>query len=678
MLYEQEKEFSVTEAMQNIQEVNNDKSKHFKDSTMELPHYYLTHLKDWEKRFWLFGQIRSLENEYRLDHFAFDFDEFCQFVNSMDLDFSAIKEDGTSHFDFSLYYDYRLIAKSHEISWKKRKSWEYLMDIPYEAFGSAQTFLETVVGQKEFPSLRDTVDQDLAKEKKIYTQENYERLMPDIEKMAKTKDYRFIHYCHDFIPEEDRDAFKALSDWVDQRDPHYFDDSIHEKGILVRSQVRIMETLYPKIHEFSLSDLNNSSKMYEYFNQNGITSSLFQRQLFHYCQDLYWERIEEIYADELEKLMQIYKQGINPLFSDSLVYPYECYLDILECAKKSMPKDIDKIEKVKTWFENSKKQKDEADVATTAMKDQLKSTKLSLMILSIFIHQYTSFYTMKEFYQYCSEQLNVSTDYVQKTFSAFLNDENEMNSELGVTVRTIKMFMEDRKDQKLSEMQQNRHQKRIQATLDKFGDEAVLMMRQFVNAEEDTITKFCTTFKVDRKEFEFLRKVCRKVDGETTELVDQKAAFAMKKFLAFMLKTVDEVSKEMQACMVENRPYDLLRHYEKYGYSPNFIQQLAKNLSNHQAARIIDQYMAKNPESFHFLRPNEIETMKRSSTGFYPSNLFLNGQVVKYKNNELIKALQFLDEKNIPVTKGTLFGVLNRLKAEVKEPVYQKRIKPKI
>ena len=39
MLYEQEKEFSVTEAMQNIQEVNNDKSKHFKDSTMELPHY---------------------------------------------------------------------------------------------------------------------------------------------------------------------------------------------------------------------------------------------------------------------------------------------------------------------------------------------------------------------------------------------------------------------------------------------------------------------------------------------------------------------------------------------------------------------------------------------------------------------------------------------------------------
>ena len=562
----------------------------------------------------------------------------------------------------------------------KRKHLEYLMDIPYAAFGVAQTFLETVVGKKEFPTLRDTVDQDLAKEKKIYTKENYERLMPDIEKMANTKDYRFIHYCHDFIPEEDHEAFKALSDWVDKRDPHYFDKSIHEKGILARSQVRIMETLYPKIHEFSLSDLNNSSKMYEYFNQNGITSTLFQRQLFYYCQDLYWERIEEICTDELEKLMQISNQGINPFFSDLLVYPYDCYLDILEYAKKSMPNGVQaqEIGKIKTWFENCKNQKDQADEAITVVDKQLKSTKLNLMILSIFIHQYASFSTMKEFYQYCSEQLNVSNTFVQKTFSAFLNDENEKDSELGITVRTIKMFMEERKNQQIAERQQERHQKRIQATLDEFGGNAILMMRQFVNAEEETINKFCTTFKVDRKEFEFLRKVCQKVDEETTVLVNQKASLAAKKFLAFMLKTVDEVSNEMQACMVENRPYDLLNHYEKYGYPPYFIQQLAKSLSNSQAARIIDQYMTKNQESFRMLRPNEIKAMERSSGGFYPSNLFLNGQVVKYKSNELEKALQFLKEKEIPVTKGTLFGVLNRLKKDAKEPVYQKRIKPKI
>ena len=680
MLYEQKKEFSVKEAMQNIQEVNNSEYKHFKDYALGLPYYCLTHLKGNEQRVWLFDQIKSLESEYRLNHFAFDFDEFCQFVNSTGLDFSPVKEDGTSNFDFFLYYDYRLIAKSHEINWMKRKHLEYLMDIPYGAFGVAQTFLETVVGKKEFPNLKEIVDQDLAWEKKIYTKENYERLMPDIEKMAKTKDYRFIHYCHDFIPEEDHEAFKALSDWVDQRDPHYFDQSIHEKGILARSQDRVAETLYPLIEQLPLSDLNNYSKMAEFFRQHGITSSSFQHWLFRHCQNLYLERIEETYTDALESLVSVYKQGINPFLSDSLVYSYECYLDILEYAKKSMPNDVQtqEIGKIKTWFENCKNQKDQADEAITVVDKQLKSTKVNLMILSIFLHQYASFSTMKEFYQYCSEQLNVSNTYVQKTFSAFLNDENEKSSELGITVRTIKMFMEERKNQQIAERQQERHQKRIQATLDEFGGNAILMMRQFVNAEEETINKFCTTFKVDRKEFEFLRKVCQKVDEETTVLVNQKASLAAKKFLAFMLKTVDEVSNEMQACMVESRPYDLLSHYEKYGYSPYFIQQLAKSLSKPKAARIIDQYMTKNQESFRMLRTNEIKAMERSSGGFYPSNLFLNGQVVKYKSNELEKALQFLKEKEIPVTKGTLFGVLNRLKKDVKEPVYQKRIKPKI
>ena len=51
---------------------------------------------------------------------------------------------------------------------------------------------------------------------------------------------------------------------------------------------------------------------------------------------------------------------------------------------------------------------------------------------------------------------------------------------------------------------------------------------------------------------------------------------------------------------------------------------------------------------------------------------------IEVSADELEKALQFLKEKEIPVTKGTFFGVLNRLKKDVKEPVYQKRIKPKI
>lgn len=671
-------EFSSEEAIQKIQEVNNDKNKYFKDYVMGLPQYYLTHLKEKEKRVWLFEQIKALENKYRLDHFEFNFDEFCQFVNSTGLDFSAVKEDGTSDFDFSLYYDYRLIAKSQEIRWKKRKSWEYLRDIPNEAFGLAQTLLETEIGQKEFPTLKDIVDQELSRENKIYTKETYERLMPNIEQMAKTKDYRFIHYCYEFIPEEDHEAFKALTDWVDRRDPHYFDESIHEKGVLFRSQDRIAEKLYSQIYEFPLSDLNNSQKMYDYFKQKGVTTFPFQSELFHYSQDLYWERIEDIYTSELENLFQLAKQGKNPFLSNSLVHSYECYLDILEHAKKRMPKEVEKIEKIKTWFENSKKEKEEFDEATTTMKNQLKDTKLTLMILSTFIHQYTTFSTMKEFYQYCSEQLNLTYNYVQKAFLTFIKNESEMNSELGDAIRAGKKVMEDKRTQKISEFHRERHQKENQATLNKYGDDSILMMRQFVNAEESTINKFCTTFKIDRKEFDFLRKICQKVDSETTELVDQKATLAMQKFLAFMHKTIDEVAQEMLTCKEENKPYDLLKHYETYGYGPNFICRMASKLSKPKQANIIDHYISNNPEVFRVLRPNELNVMMRNSAGFYPGSLFLNGQVVKFKNTELKEAIQTLEEKKIPVSKGTLFGSLNALKKEVKEPVYQKRIRPKI
>ena len=99
MLNGQEKEFSVAEAIQNIQEVNSDKYKHFKDYALGLPRYCLTHLKDSEKRVWLFEQIKALENKYRLDHFEFNFDCDGEFVIVNDeLDAYTYREEFTDNY----------------------------------------------------------------------------------------------------------------------------------------------------------------------------------------------------------------------------------------------------------------------------------------------------------------------------------------------------------------------------------------------------------------------------------------------------------------------------------------------------------------------------------------------------------------------------------------------------
>ena len=51
-------------------------------------------------------------------------------------------------------------------------------------------------------------------------------------------------------------------------------------------------------------------------------------------------------------------------------------------------------------------------------------------------------------------------------------------------------------------------------------------MSQFVEAYEDTITKFGSHTDIERNEFDFLRKLCRQVDVEISELVDQKTRLA--------------------------------------------------------------------------------------------------------------------------------------------------------
>ena len=680
MLYEQEKEFSVTEAMQNIQEVNNDKSKHFKDSTMELPHYYLTHLKDWEKRFWLFGQIRSLENEYRLDHFAFDFDEFCQFVNSTGLDFSPVKEDGTNHFDFSLYYDYRLIAQSREIDWMRERKGEYLRNIPYEAFGSAQTFLETEVGQKEFPSLRDTVDQDLAKEKKIYTQENYERLIGLVEKMRNSRDYTFEHFVKHFIPVEDQEIFASLVKWLRKRDKKYFKDSIDRYLIYVKSDEREKQWVIEHIDEIPSSILKNWGKLDNYlYTYYQIKSQSVRLELVHYGLEEYQRRFNreslEVVKD-LEKKKQNDDdpfEGIENL-QDKLAY----YLECIQCAKKQLPEEQKaELDLIISWLISFKKNKESLLSTVSTMKKELVDTKQALLLISTFLRLADSLTGIQEFYDYAEKRFSISREKQRRLIKKFLQKEND--SELNEVYRLARTKMKELQYAKQRESQKIRFQERKEKLINEFGEKAIAVMSQFVEADEDTITKFCSHTDIERNEFDFLRKLCRQVDVEISELVDQKTRLAAVKFLHNMRRIVCEVSADIVKCNREKVPYDVFKHFETYGYDPSLIAQIAGRLGNlSNEKQIIVNYMAKNKELFKPLSNTEITTMERSSLGLIGGRICLKDQMINFNVNEFQQALNILNEKNIPITKGTLFVSLKQVKNKQNQNGFQKRIRPKI
>ncbi len=680
MLNGQEKEFSVAEAIQNIQEVDNDKSKHFKDSAMESPHYYLTHLKDWEKRFWLFNQIQSLENKYRLDHFAFDFDDFCHFVNSTGLDFSAIKEDGTSNFDFSLYYDYRLIAKSHEIGWMKRRKWEYLMNIPYETFGSAQTFLETEIGQNEFPTLKRTVDQILALEKKIYTKENYERLIGLVEKMRNSRDYTFEHFVKHFVPVEDQVIFGSLVDWLRNRDKKYFKDSIDHHFTYVKSNEREKQWVIEHIDEIPSSILKNWGKLDNYlYTHYQIRSKSVRLELVHYGLEEYQRRFNRE-SLEVVKDLEKKKQNEDDPFEgiENLQEKLAYYLEYIQCAKKQLPEEqTAELDSIISWLISFKANKESLLSAVSTMKKELIETKQALLLISTFLRLADSLTGIQEFYDYAEKRFSISCEKQRRLLRQFLQKEND--PELKEVYHLARTKMKELQYAKQSESQKIRFQERKKILINEFGEKAIAVMSQFVDADEDTITKFCLHTDIERKEFDFLRKLCRQVDVEISELVDQKTRVTTAKFLRNMRRMVCEVSADIVKCNREKVPYDVFKHFETYGYAPSFIAQMAGSLGNlSNEKQIIVNYMAKNKELFKPLSDTEITTMKRSSIGLIGSRICLRDQVINFNVNEFQQALNILNEKNIPITKGTLFVSLKQVKNKQNQNGFQKRIRPKI
>ena len=88
--------------------------------------------------------------------------------------------------------------------------------------------------------------------------------------------------------------------------------------------------------------------------------------------------------------------------------------------------------------------------------------------------------------------------------------------------------------------------------------------------------------------------------------------------------------------------------------------------------------MAKNKELFKPLSNTEITTMERSSLGLIGGRICLKDQMINFNVNEFQQALNILNEKNIPITKGTLFVSLKQVKNKQNQNGFQKRIRPKI
>ena len=195
-------------------------------------------------------------------------------------------------------------------------------------------------------------------------------------------------------------------------------------------------------------------------------------------------------------------------------------------------------------------------------------------------------------------------------------------------------------------------------------------MKKFVASDESTIGKFCQSADISMSDFKFYRRLCVNMDSDVSVRVDQKAANIRRKFIRAMAIASNHICKEMVRCHKEKVPYDIVKHYQHYGYSPRFIADIASKIGRTKEADNINKYLTLYPDIFVPINANKLEDMRRVSR-IYPGNIYFGENKVSYNTKKLDYATKELDSMGVPITKGSLYCFLSS-NSEKKETGYQK------
>ena len=171
-------------------------------------------------------------------------------------------------------------------------------------------------------------------------------------------------------------------------------------------------------------------------------------------------------------------------------------------------------------------------------------------------------------------------------------------------------------------------------------------------------------------DFKFYRRLCVNMDSDVSVRVDQKAANIRRKFIRAMAIASNHICKEMVRCHKEKVPYDIVKHYQHYGYSPRFIADIASKIGRTKEADNINKYLTLYPDIFVPINANKLEDMRRVSR-IYPGNIYFGENKVSYNTKKLDYATKELDSMGVPITKGSLYCFLSS-NSEKKETGYQK------
>src|SRR5699024_11026040 len=149
--------------------------------------------------------------------------------------------------------------------------------------------------------------------------------------------------------------------------------------------------------------------------------------------------------------------------------------------------------------------------------------------------------SMAEFYEDASLKLGLQSSKIRE----ILKNMNESNPEVLELYQKRREIIDKRILTRISEANRKKSQERLETNIDMYGEEAIRIMKKFIDSDDISIGKFCSSLDLSMKDFKFYRKLCSHVDQATSALVDDKAADIRRKFIGAMAKTSSLVAREM-------------------------------------------------------------------------------------------------------------------------------------
>ncbi len=597
------------------------------------------------------NKIYSIYREYRKNKFEFNFKDFSSYMNSLDIDFSPFKYHGTKEFDF---YMFDLFCQ-HSISSQYLPFYEALMKT-----NSGKILLEEDITRAK-NSLRER--------ETIFSTDTYQRCMPYAQQLAKLSDYTLDSFLLEFVPEEDHQKVGSLCTWLN---PTYFHNSLFSGERFKANNKRLLRKkdlyfVHSSLKSLTLDKVEDYWKSFQKFLPYSVSQKLTKKEFFAQYREIYQKRIDDIAFDEVKNMSLFMKTEMSLLrYIDQADYLPEQALKMIDSTISKMPEEKEKLLVMKKQLFDEIKIREEEEKSFSDTKKYIEDVKNANKLLLLFFT--SDFSSMAHFYQTAKEKFHISEDKQRKLLKMFLGSLGE-ESDISDLYEKKRELISLKQREKLIESTKQRAKERLEENIDLYGEKALNVMRKFVDSDDNTIGKFCHSAGISINDFRFYRKLCENVDSDVSILVDEKAANIRRNFIHAMAVASNYICKEMVKCHKQKVPYNLVKHYQKYGYSPRFIADIASSIARRREADNINKYLTLYPDIFVPISVNKLEEMRRVSR-VYPGNIYFGDAKVSYNSKNLDYATQELNGMGIPITKGSLYYFL--LDNKQKEKPYQK------